>query len=212
MQMSFTSLTESSRKFLEGHIPKEWYGDDTLLREFLAAFMIPDRIKTRPLIKTTMSEKDIRTGIAKWKESTSTSPSGRHLGHYKAIIQDPMLLKCLTLFMHVAIKSGTAIHRWSKATNVMLEKDAGNPCIHRLRIIHLFEADFNLYMKMQWGKRLVRRATKHSAAEHWSIRVSARTYLHGANHANTTHQRQLSNFEIQPREIRWTMRAHVLTE
>jgi hypothetical protein len=24
-----------------------------------------------------------------WKESTSTSPSGRHLGHYKAIINDP---------------------------------------------------------------------------------------------------------------------------
>jgi hypothetical protein len=43
----------------------------------------------------------------------------------------------------------------------MLEKDAGNPCIHRLQIIHLFEADFNLYMKMQWGKRLVRRASKH---------------------------------------------------
>jgi len=43
----------------------------------------------------------------------------------------------------------------------MLEKDAGNPCIHRLRIIHLFEADFNLYMKMQWRKQLVRRASKH---------------------------------------------------
>ena len=63
--------------------------------------------------------------------------------------------------MHVAIKSGISISHWSKATNIMLEKDIGNPCIHRLRIIHLFEADFNLYMKMQWGKRLVRRATKH---------------------------------------------------
>jgi hypothetical protein len=63
--------------------------------------------------------------------------------------------------MHVAIKLGISITRWAKATNVMIEKDAGNPCIHRLRIIHLFEADFNLYMKMQWGKRLVRRASKH---------------------------------------------------
>jgi hypothetical protein len=60
-------------------------------------------------------------------------------------------------------RSNQAYHisRWSKATNVMIEKDAGNPCIHRLRIIHLFEADFNLYMKMQWGKRLVKRASKH---------------------------------------------------
>lgn len=38
---------------------------------------------------------------------------------------------------------------WERATNVMLEKDLGNPCIHHLRIIHLFEADFNLYMKLQ---------------------------------------------------------------
>jgi hypothetical protein len=159
--LSFTSLTEPGRRFLEGQIPQSWYGDDKLLHEFLISFMIPQHIRNRPPIKTTMSEEDIRRGISKWKEKTSTSPSGRHLGHYRAIIQDPRLLKCMTQFMHIAIKSGIAVSRWSQATNVMLEKDIGNPCIHRLRIIHLFEADFNLYMKLQWGKRLVRRANKH---------------------------------------------------
>ena len=159
--LTFTSLSESGRKFLDGHIPEEWHGDDITLREFLLSFMIPEHIKSRPPIKTTMSADDISRGISKWKETTSTSPSGRHLGHYKAIIQEPRLLTCLTQFLHVAIKSGISIERWSHATNVMLEKDPGNPCIHRLRIIHLFEADFNLYMKLQWGKRLVRRASKH---------------------------------------------------
>ena len=159
--LSFTSLTDSGRRFLEGHVPKHWYGDDKLLCEFLTSFATPPHIRNRPLIKTTMSEEDIRRGISKWKEKTSTSPSGRHLGHYRAIIQDPTLLKCMTLFMHVAIKSGISVTRWSQATNVMLEKDTGNPRIHRLHIIHLFEADFNLYMKLQWGKRLVQRANKH---------------------------------------------------
>jgi S-ribosylhomocysteine lyase LuxS involved in autoinducer biosynthesis len=28
-------------------------------------------------------------GLKLWKESTSTSPSGCHLGHYKAMINDP---------------------------------------------------------------------------------------------------------------------------
>ena len=42
----------------------------------------------------------------------------------------------------------------------MIEKDKGNPCIHRLRIIHLFEADYNLFLKLMWGSRLVRRALK----------------------------------------------------
>jgi hypothetical protein len=37
----------------------------------------------------------------------------------------------------------------------MIEKDPGNPRIERLRVIHLFEADYNLSLKMLWGKRLV---------------------------------------------------------
>jgi hypothetical protein len=40
----------------------------------------------------------------------------------------------------------------------MIEKDVGKPRIHRLRIIHLFEADYNFFLKLQWGHRLVRQA------------------------------------------------------
>ena len=41
----------------------------------------------------------------------------------------------------------------------MIEKDVGRPKINRLRIIHLFEADYNLFLKIMWGSCLVRRAT-----------------------------------------------------
>ncbi|KAI2498302.1 hypothetical protein MHU86_16172 [Fragilaria crotonensis] len=61
-------------------------------------------------------------------------------------------------FMNIAIARGIAIPRWSKATNVLIEKDQGQPRINRLRIIHLFEADFNFFLKLQWGHRLVRKA------------------------------------------------------
>ena len=40
----------------------------------------------------------------------------------------------------------------------MIEKDVGLPPIHRLRIIHLFEADYNFFLKLQWGHRLVHQA------------------------------------------------------
>ena len=160
--ITFTSLSHQAKEFLYGQLPQEWHKDDHLLRDFLRSFQIPDKVKQMKHIKTSMSAKDIVKGISGWKEKMSTSPSGRHLGHYKAIIKDDLLLQSLTKFMHVAIKSGIAIKRWSQATNVMLEKDPGWPMIHRLRIIHLFEADFNLYMKCQWGKRLVQRAAKHN--------------------------------------------------
>jgi hypothetical protein len=51
-------------------------------------------------------------------------------------------------------------------------KDAGVPRINRLRIIHLFEADFNLFLKLQWGSRLVKQAVKHDLlndGQHGSI-------------------------------------------
>ena len=60
--------------------------------------------------------------------------------------------------MNIAIGRGISVKRWSNAVNVMIEKDPGRPRINRLRIIHLFEADYNLFLKLIWGSRLVRRA------------------------------------------------------
>jgi hypothetical protein len=40
----------------------------------------------------------------------------------------------------------------------MIEKDPGSPKLHRLRIVHLFEADYKLFLKLQWGSPLVRKA------------------------------------------------------
>ncbi len=37
----------------------------------------------------------------------------------------------------------------------MIKKDPGNPQIKQLRVIHLFKADYNLSLKLLWGKHLV---------------------------------------------------------
>jgi antitoxin component of RelBE/YafQ-DinJ toxin-antitoxin module len=39
-------------------------------------------------IETVISEKDYVDAVKAWKETTSTSPSGRHLGHYRTAILD----------------------------------------------------------------------------------------------------------------------------
>ena len=93
---------------------------------------------------------------------TSTSPSGRHLGHYKAIIQNKTLLTYLTKYLNLILEKGLVLTRWCNAVNIMIEKDKGQPKITRLRIIHLFEADLNFFLKCQWGSRLVRRADTHN--------------------------------------------------
>jgi hypothetical protein len=45
----------------------------------------------------------------------------------------------------------------------MIEKDEGKPYLTRLRVIHLFEADYNLFLKILFGKRLVRNGEKYDA-------------------------------------------------
>jgi hypothetical protein len=44
----------------------------------------------------------------------------------------------------------------------MLEKDFGLPKIHRLRIIHLYEADLNLLMGIYFARTLVRHIENNS--------------------------------------------------
>ena len=156
--LTFSSLSPEAADLLHGALPPEWPKDNALLGEFLASFQIPDSVQSMEPISTELSDDDIAKGFKSWRESTSTSPSGRHLGHYKSLIQDPVLLDCFKKFMNIAISRGISVKRWSNAVNVMIEKDPGRPRINRLRIIHLFEADYNLFLKLIWGSRLVRRA------------------------------------------------------
>ena len=159
--LTFNSLSREASELLSGTIPTHWYGDDpSTLREFLTSFAIPDSVKTAGLISTEITTDDVLRGFKKWKETTSTSPSGRHLGHYKTLIQNPTLLQCLTDFLFITVNTGLTLTRWCDAVNIMIEKDPGKPRITRLRIIHLFEADFNYFLKLIWGSRLVKRAVQ----------------------------------------------------
>jgi hypothetical protein len=156
--LTFSSLSPDAIDVLKGVVPPEWYGDDLALKEFLASFCVPPAVLEKGPISTEITPEDVVRGFKSWSESTSTSPSKRHLGHYKALIQDPKLLECLTWFLQIVTSRGIAVSRWCNATSVLIEKDTGRPHINRLRIIHLFEADYNFFLKLQWGHRLIQHA------------------------------------------------------
>lgn len=98
---------------------------------------------------------EIRTGFKSWDEKTSTSPSGIHLRIYKSLTENNKqeeenlyLLKKVARIFNGAKTRGITLERWCLVHNVLLEKDPNNPTIHRLRIIYIIEADYDLATKL----------------------------------------------------------------
>jgi hypothetical protein len=118
-------------------------------------------------IEYSVDDADFIAGFKAWNECTSMSPSGCHLGHYKAMINDPDqkkkpderkweidFIQLMVAMIKIPLKFGFA-QQWCKSVTVMIKKDPGNPRIKHLRVIHLFEADYNFCLKLLWGCRLV---------------------------------------------------------
>jgi hypothetical protein len=164
---------------------------------------------------------DMIKGFKTWKERTTTSPSGKHLGIYKSMIvaqqhnifptkpnlthhlkestliqpstinpgnsstnspqskpphtllssnhtpplpNEPILslpTKLLTiqnLLMNIAIQQSHPIPRWQTVHNFFIEKVPGTPLIEKLRVIHIFEADYNLLLKFFIAKQTLHHA------------------------------------------------------
>ena len=111
--------------------------------------------------------------IQNWRETTSTSPSGRHLGRYRSLfarhIFNPTLAEeeheqfqgkqraiaeLILSIINYAIRNEYVLTRWKTIVNTMIFKDIGVFKIHRLRIIHIYEADFNLFLAIKWRQLL----------------------------------------------------------
>ena len=60
--------------------------------------------------------------------------------------------------INLPITYGFAPERWTHSVMPLIEKDEGLPFLTRLRVIHLFEADYNLFLKLIYGRRLVTNA------------------------------------------------------
>ena len=109
--------------------------------------------------------------LRRWKETTSTSPSRRHLGHYKSLLPPPSytpeeylssqegkLLSVHLSMLNFCARTGYSLQRWHKIVTMMIPKEHNNFKIHRLRVIHLYEADLTALFSI-WSKKMIHNAT-----------------------------------------------------
>jgi hypothetical protein len=62
----------------------------------------------------------------------------------------------------VALNWGTSLQHWQNSISTMIEKQPGCPHINKLRVIHLYEADYNLLLKIIWAHRIVWHVHDHN--------------------------------------------------
>jgi len=140
--------SEYAQKILAGTAPI----DNLPVDEYTKALLHQLKSKTAPNEQMTLplDPEALIQGLKRWPERTTTSPSGRHLGIYKALAKhfpppkdetkdQPLdthpiksgndVLKLLVWMMTLAVTHTHTYDCWKTIWTILLEKDIGNPQI-----------------------------------------------------------------------------------
>lgn len=77
--------------------------------------------------------------------------------NHEHITFDAVILQTINTIINAAIASGVPLTRWITSLVVTIEKIPAVPRINKLRVIHIYEIDYNLMLKYLWSNQ----ATKH---------------------------------------------------
>jgi hypothetical protein len=145
-------------------LPADTFLDTSTILDILQKADIPSAAN----ISATISLEDFVNTIHMWNKHTSTSPSGCHLGHYKllmSVFQDKFLakpvlkakteeiLQLIVSMLNLASTKGFSLDCWKTVVKVVIYKKLGVYLIGRLRVIHLFEANYIFVIGLILGQR-----------------------------------------------------------
>lgn len=178
--IDYKATTIESEMILQGDYQPEDL--DAITQQMLNGF----KAKYQTRIHDRLTLTDVKGKYKCWNENTSVSPiSGIHLGIWKTIFCDHLYstettaaglpgpnktkydliqTQLQTIWMNLinyALKWSYSYERWKNIVTRMIQKKAGDHRIHRLRVIHLYEADYNLICGVFWRKLLYQAEDNH---------------------------------------------------
>ena len=163
MQMfKWDSDSDVCTKILQGkrleNLPKR-------LNPTIAQTMFEQFEVAAPKMEADISYEEFKETFSNWREMTTTSPSGRHLGHYCSLFtpdgtidEDAIGEQIMLIHYQItmcAVATGTPLEWWKTCVPCHIKKDPGSPKLHRFRIIHIYKADMNLVQKLLWSRKLI---------------------------------------------------------
>ena len=131
--------------------------DPTLHKDSRCFLEEMKNIVSKPMLpgKTQISVEEFQAFYRRTPEERSSSPSGLHIGHYKAAAFSTEFSTILCLIASTAFDNQYSLTRWCQSATTLLEKSVGNPFLHKYRTIHLLESDLNYIMRIIWGKNFM---------------------------------------------------------
>lgn len=171
-ELDWLALSPAAADILEGKYHRQF--DTPQMQQLLEACA---EIQPNDQITHEITMEEFRGKMKSWRESTTTSPSGRHLGRYKALFvnvpsdhedtqsetphsatsladKQAYIAKLILSILNYCLRQMYVLQRWKTVVNVMILKEPSNYRIHRLRVIHLYEADYNAMCAIKWRKLL----------------------------------------------------------
>jgi hypothetical protein len=118
---------------LNGTFEYDEIANMTEVKDLIVGMKYPDPANPTPAIDTTIDFECFQSAIANTQESTSSSPSGRHYGHYRSLLRSPILLGIIAALADFCFIWGVTMQRWEKAIQPQIPKDKGTPRITRIR-------------------------------------------------------------------------------
>ena len=150
---------ETQREILNGTITTE----EELPEE---CTQILKYMTTRPNLRDKIEHEttfeEFKSFIQKADEKSACSPSGRNYSHYKTLLDDTHILRGLHNIFEIALANDVVLDRWAQTVTTLMPKDEGPILVHRLRAIHVVEAELQFFSKIVYAKKMIHLAEKQN--------------------------------------------------
>jgi hypothetical protein len=92
------------------------------VRAIIKGMQYPDPTNPTPPIPTNITVEQFAGAMKHTRESTSSSPSGRHYGHYRTLLRDQDLLACITALANICFQWGVTLQRWTRVIQPLIPR------------------------------------------------------------------------------------------
>jgi hypothetical protein len=102
-----SGLTSAGQQILKGSWNEQNIDSSSkVLQAFITQLVIPEQLRDAQPICLEITMAEYGEAIKKWDKRTSTSPSGRHLGFYKAILPLDAIKQDMCTMLNVVVRAG----------------------------------------------------------------------------------------------------------